>query len=619
MDRKEEQGPMKIAVASGKGGTGKTTFCVNLAYALAERGVKIRLLDCDVEEPNDYLFVQPKFDVQKTVEAMRPFWNEDLCTGCGECAAACRYNAMAVVKGKVLIFKELCHACGLCALVCPEKALTDKPLPIGTVEIASQNRPFFFAHGTLNIGEVMAPAVIRRVKTLVDPEAINIIDASPGTSCPVVETVDGADVAVLVTEPTPFGLNDLKLAVNMTLKKKIPTCIVVNRSDGTDRLIAEYAERVHVPIVGRIPFKREYAESYSSGSILTRIYPEFRENLLNIFFAISRLAGTFPPEIPADETFSVETENLEPFTAGTSSGFKEIAVISGKGGSGKTTLLASLAMLADNKVLADNDVDAADLHLLLGPTIREAHDFVGGLKMFIDPNQCTACGQCLPACRFGAIHPDGPIKDPHIQTFRIDQFSCEGCGVCEHICSFDAIRTKQNVVGKWFVSGTDYGPMVHARLGIAEENSGRLVTQVRNVASDLAKNLRKGLILSDGPPGTGCPVIASVGGADMVLIVTEPTVSGVHDMQRVLELAAHFRIPSLIVVNKADLNAEQTQRIKTIASEMGSTVISEIPFDPNVNDALMAVKTVIEYGKGPAFSAIVRLWGNLETILKKGV
>ncbi|MBN2439095.1 MAG: P-loop NTPase [Deltaproteobacteria bacterium] len=610
---------MKIAVASGKGGTGKTTFCVNLAYALAERGENIRLLDCDVEEPNDHLFVQPRFDDETAVEALRPVWSEDLCTGCGECAKACRYNAIAVVKGKVLIFNELCHACGLCSVVCPEKALTDKPSLIGTVEISSKNRPFFFAHGTLNIGEVMAPAVIRRVKFLVDPAAINIIDASPGTSCPVVETVDNADVAVLVTEPTPFGLNDLKLAVNLTLKKRIPTCIVINRSDGTDQLIAGYAERVKVPITGRIPFKRKYAESYSSGTILTHIYPELRENLLNIFSKISRLVGTVPPDVPADEMFSVETENLEPFTAGSSSNFKEIAVISGKGGSGKTTLIASLAMLADNKVLADNDVDAADLHLLLGPIVREAHDFVGGLKMVIDPNQCTACGQCAESCRFGAIHPDGPIKDPDIQTFRIDEFSCEGCGLCEYLCAFDAITARPNTVGRWYVSGTDYGPMVHARLGIAEENSGRLVTQVRNVAAELAKNLGKGLILSDGPPGTGCPVIASVSGADMVLIVTEPTVSGVHDMLRVLELAAHFRIPSLIVVNKADLNFEQTQRIKAIASEKGSKVIAEIPFDRHVNDALMAGKTVIEYGQGPAFGAIVRLWGKLETTLKKGV
>lgn len=438
---------MKISVASGKGGTGKTTFSVNLAYALAESGKLIRLLDCDVEEPNCYLFVQPKFDTPKAVEVLRPFWNEDLCTGCGECATACRYNAIAVVKNKVLIFKELCHACGLCSLVCPEKALTDTPSPVGTIEISPRNQPFFFAHGTLNVGEAMAPAVIRRVKSLVDPDAINIIDASPGTSCPVIETVNDTDVVVLVTEPTPFGLNDLKLAVNMSLKKKIPTCIVINRSEGADQLIADYAEKVGVPIAGRIPFERKYAESYSSGTILTHIYPDFRENLLNIFSAVSSLAGSVPPEVPPDEPLTLSTESLEPFSRGESSDFKEIAVISGKGGSGKTTVIASLAMLAKNKVLADNDVDAADLHLLLRPIIREAHDFVGGLKMSIDPAKCTACGQCAEHCRFGAIYPDGLINNQGVTAFRIDELSCEGCGVCEYLCPFDAITNRPNTVG----------------------------------------------------------------------------------------------------------------------------------------------------------------------------
>jgi MinD superfamily P-loop ATPase len=606
---------VKIAVASGKGGTGKTTFCVNLAYALSESGEKVRLLDCDVEEPNDHLFVQPRFAVQTVVEVQRPVLDEDLCTGCGDCAAACRYNAIAVVKGKVLIFNELCHACGLCVLVCPEKALRDEPSMIGTVEIAPHHEPFFFAHGTLNVGEAMAPAVIRRVKSLVDPEAVNIIDASPGTSCPVVETVDGADVAVLVTEPTPFGLHDLKLAVNLTLKKKVATCIVINRSDGTDALIDDYAQRVGVPIVGRIPFRREYAESYSSGAILTHLYPEVRENLLRIFAGVSHLAGTVPPPVPPEELFAVVERDGAPFAPGTSSGHREIAVISGKGGSGKTTLIASLALLAEDKVLADNDVDAADLHLLLRPAVRESHDFAGGMKMSIDPEQCTACGLCADSCRFGAIRPDGPVNDLGVETYRIDPFACEGCGVCEYVCPCDAIMSRPNTVGAWYVSGTDHGPMVHARLGIAEENSGRLVTQVRTVATELARTLGLGLLLSDGPPGTGCPVIASV---DMVLVVTEPTVSGVHDMQRVLELAAHFGIPSLIVVNKSDLNAEQTRRIRTIAADMGARVVAEIPFDRNVNDALMSCKTVIEHGKGPACEAIVRLWRELKTIIQKG-
>lgn len=604
---------MNITIASGKGGTGKTTFSVNLAHALADHGYMVRLLDCDVEEPNDHLFVQPKFTEEEPVKVMKPEWDETLCIGCGECAAACHYNAIAVINEKVMIFNELCHSCGVCSYVCPENALTEKPVEIGRVEAAPENQPFFFAHGTLNIAEAMAPAVIRSVKKYIDSNAVNILDASPGTSCPVVETVTDSDVAVLVTEPTPFGLNDLKLAVGLTLKKKVPTGIVINRSDGTDTIIAEYAERAKVPIVGRIPFKREYAEAYSNGQILTNRFPELKENLLEIFIGISHLVKTVPPEPPEEEAFTVKTESEVPFRTGDATGYKEITIISGKGGTGKTTVVGSLAMLADNKVIADNDVDAADLHLLLTPTIIEAHDFIGGEKAMIDASKCTGCGECAEACHFNAIRCDGPLNDQGTVTCRIDELACEGCGLCEYVCDFEAVITRPNVTGKWYVSGTDYGPMAHARLGIAEENSGRLVTQVRNVAADLAKKLKKEYILDDGPPGTGCPVIASVSGADRVLVVTEPTVSGVHDMERVLSLTKHFGIPALIVINKADLNTEQAKRIETIAMEMGSRVIAGIPFDRNVNDALMAGKTVIEYGRGPAFEAMHNIWN----ILKK--
>ena len=609
---------MNIAVASGKGGTGKTTFCVNLAYALAESGATVRLLDCDVEEPNGHLFVHPKFTEKMPVEVMKPVWNSTLCTGCGMCAEACHYNAIAVVKEKVLIFNELCHSCGVCSYICPEKALTERPVEVGYVEAAPHNDPFFFAHGTLNIAEALAPSVIQKVKKHIDPDAVNIIDASPGTSCPVVETVTGSDVAVLVTEPTPFGLNDLKLAVGLTLIRKVPTCIVINRSEGKDDNIARYAEHAGIPIVGRIPYKREYAEAYSRGAILAHIFVELKDNLLAIFDGVSRLVGTVPPPPPEREEFSVKAGPLDSFSTGTAKNFKEIAIISGKGGSGKTTVVASLAMLTGNKILADNDVDAADLHLLLAPTVREAHDFIGGHKAMIDASKCTGCGLCAEACHFGAILSKGSLNDRGTATCRIDELACEGCGLCEYVCDFDAITTMSNIVGKWYVSGTDYGPMVHARLGIAEENSGRLVTQVRNVATDLAVSLKKELILGDGPPGTGCPVIATISGADRVLIVTEPTVSGVHDMQRVLRLTGHFGIPSLIVINKADLNTEQAERIQTIAKEMGSRVIAEIPFDHHVNDALMAGQTVIEHGKGPAFKAVVNLWTELHKAIETG-
>ena len=606
---------MNMAVASGKGGTGKTTYAVNLAYALADCGHTVRLLDCDVEEPNDHLFVKPEFSERKPVEVMKPVWDEKLCTGCGKCAEACHYNAIAVVKGKVLIFNELCHSCGVCSYICPEKAITERPTEIGWIETAPENQPFFFAHGVLNIAETMAPAVVRQVKTYCNPAAINIIDASPGTSCPVVESVTDADVAVMVTEPTPFGLNDLKLAVGLALERKVPTCIVINRSDGIDSIITEYAERVGIPVVGRIPYKREYAEAYSSGTILTHTFPELKENLLEIFNGVSSLVGTLPPEPPEEEDFSVKAGSLDPLSTGIADNYKEITVISGKGGSGKTTVVASLAMLAENKVLADNDVDAADLHLLLAPTVREAHDFVGGQKAVIETSKCIGCGMCKEACHFNAIHSDGSLNDQDVTTYRIDDIACEGCGLCEYVCDFEAITTKPTTVGKWYVSGTNYGPMAHARLGIAEDNSGRLVTKVRNVAADLAKKLKKELIIGDSPPGIGCPVIASISGADRALIVTEPTVSGVHDMQRVLRLIGHFDIPALIVINKADLNKEQAERIETIAKEMGSRVIARIPFDHHVNDALMAGQTVIEHGKGPAFEAVINLWNQLHNAI----
>lgn len=599
---------MVITVASGKGGTGKTTFAVNLAHALALRGDRVRLLDCDVEEPNDHLFVNPDFTKQTSVKVPKPVWNKDKCTSCGKCAEACNYNAIAVVKGKVLIFNELCHSCGVCSYICPEGALTEKDVVIGTVQAAPENKPFPFAHGLLNIGEALAPNVVRAVKEYLDPEAINIIDASPGTACPVVEAVRGSDVAMLVTEPTPFGLNDLKLAVGLTLKLGVPTGIIVNRSDGEDRIIADYAEQIGLPIAGRIPFERKYAEVYSEGKILVEWFPELRENLLSIY---DNLLAAKPPE-PAEDVFDLTTGEPAPFEIGSASNYREVTVISGKGGTGKTTVVASLAHLAKNKILADNDVDAADLHLLLTPIVREGHDFVGGTKAIIDSEKCTACGKCADACHFNAIRNDGPANSRTDSTYRIEPLACEGCGLCPLVCPAQAIQSEKNVTGRWYVSRTDYGPMAHARLGIAEENSGRLVTQVRNRAGQLADELKQELILGDGPPGTGCPVIASVSGADLVLIVTEPTVSGVHDMERVMSLAAHFGVPALVVINKADLNTEQAHRIEKIAEKHGSRVIGRIPFDRVVNDALMAGKTVVEYGEGSAEAAVREMWTELQ-------
>lgn len=602
---------MIITVASGKGGTGKTTFAVNLAYALAGKGENVRLLDCDVEEPNDHLFVKPVFDLETPVTVCKPVWEKAKCNACGKCAEACNYNAIAVVKDKVLVFNELCHSCGVCAYVCPEKALTEKECVIGKVHVSSGNRPFFFAHGILNIGEALAPKVVNFLKKHIDGDAVNILDASPGASCSVMEAVDGADAAVLVTEPTPFGLNDLKLAVGLCLKMRVPTGIVVNRSDGEDDIINQYAENTGVPILGRIPFKREYAESYSAGNILVEQYPELETNLLDIYQNIRALKGQSVPDVPGEEEMFPVERSISTLQKGSAVVHKEITVISGKGGTGKTTILGAFAELADEKVLVDNDVDAADLHLLLKPATLESQDFVGGQKAVIDAQKCVVCGKCERHCHYNAIKLDGPGNGAVEKTYRVDALACEGCGFCSIVCPAAAVSMKNNISGRWYISDTDLGPMVHARLGIAEENSGRLVTQVRNAAVSLSEALHKGLILADGPPGTGCPVIASISGTDLVIIVTEPTVSGVHDMKRVFELTKHFGVSALVIINKADLNAEQALRIEEIARDHNSRVIARIPFDRSVHDALMEGKTIINYGKCIAEASVRKAWSEV--------
>jgi MinD superfamily P-loop ATPase len=471
----------------------------------------------------------------------------------------------------------------------------------------------------LNISEALAPNVVSAVKSHVDKTAINIIDASPGTACPVVKALDGADVAVLLTEPTPFGLHDLKLAAAMTLEMKIPTGIVVNRSDGRDTIIEDWAQWAGIPIVGRIPFQRKYAETYSSGEILVDRHDELKETLLLIYDNLRGLAGTTPPGSPALEPFrsaSGAPRPVDPNSAPKAPGqYRELVIISGKGGTGKTTVAASFAALSKDHVLADNDVDAADLHLLLEPTVLEAHPFVGGVKATVDSAKCIGCGRCADICHFDAFRMDGPGNDVVAKTWAVDAFACEGCGLCPLVCPVGAIRTEEAICGEWFVSDTAFGPMVHARLGIAEENSGKLVSQVRKRAGGLAREKDADRILGDGPPGTGCPVIASVSGVDLVLIVTEPTVSGVHDMERVLELAAHFRVPALVIINKADLNTEQAERIRKIAAARDSGVIAELPFDSMVNAALAAGKTVVQYKESAAAEAIRQAWDGVRAAL----
>jgi MinD superfamily P-loop ATPase len=611
---------MNIVIASGKGGTGKTTVAVSLAYTVSRLGQPVRLLDCDVEAPNDHLFVKPNFTDTRDIEVLKPAWDQSRCIGCGKCVDACNFNAIAKLKEDILIFPELCRGCGACSYVCPSDALAELKTPIGRIQIDPDHPRFFFAHGVLNIGEILAPTVIRGVKSHIVDSAINILDAAPGTACPVASAFEGAHVAVLVTEPTPFGLYDLKLAAAMTLELGIPTGIVVNRSGSSDDLISEYAKEIGVPIIGRIPFSRSYAESYSSGNVLVNGFQELEDTFIGIFERLKKLTvQTVPSPPPAEQPFTVEfdesvaedtTSERQTNTA------REVVIVSGKGGTGKTTVAAAFAHLQENGALADTDVDASDLHLLLNPRIREIHIFTGGHLAVVDSAACTGCGMCADACRFDAFRFDGAANDVTGTTYRVDPVTCEGCGHCVTVCPEHAIETEPRFIGHWYDSSTDFGPFSHARLGTGEENSGKLVTEVRARAAELARKFGKTRILSDGPPGTGCPVIASVTGAGLVLIVTEPTVSGVHDMTRVLDLCSRFGNDALVIINKADLNPEQASRIEKIAVAKDSRVIARIPFDPAVHRALMAGRTVIHDSDSPAGSSLRDAWEEVKTALK---
>ena len=289
----------------------------------------------------------------------------------------------------------------------------------------------------------------------------------------------------------------------------------------------------------------------------------------------------------------------------------ELVVISGKGGTGKTSLLASFAVLAGNAVLADCDVDAADLHLVLAPTIRERHAFSSGREAVVNEEDCITCGICVEPCRFEAV--SRVRTEAGGSTYRIDPVSCEGCGVCVRVCPVGAIDFSERLSGHWMVSDTRAGPMVHARLGIAAENSGKLVSTVRQAARQLAKEQRRDLILVDGPPGIGCPVIAAIGGATAVLIVTEPTLSGAHDLERVLDLARHFGVQSLVCVNKWDINPERTTEIEGMALAAGAKLAGRIRYDPAVTRAQIDVRAVVETDAASA-ADIRKVWEALALV-----
>jgi len=285
---------------------------------------------------------------------------------------------------------------------------------------------------------------------------------------------------------------------------------------------------------------------------------------------------------------------------------KEVVVLSGKGGTGKTSIVGSFAAIAKSKVLADCDVDAADLHLLLQPTIRDEHEFWSGQVAVIDQEKCTRCGLCQELCRFKAI-----------DDFRVDTVSCEGCGFCANICPAEAITMTENLAGQWSISDTRYGPLVHARLGIAQENSGKLVATVRQQAREMAKKVKLDYIITDGPPGIGCPVISSLSGADLALLITEPTLSGIHDLERVLGVCHHFGVQALVCINKYDINEDNTHQIEGYCLSQGVEVANRIPFDNVVTEAIARGLPVVEYVRNGVSHQIEALWEIVSKSLNK--
>jgi MinD superfamily P-loop ATPase len=593
---------MIIAIASGKGGTGKTLVATNLAAAMGAAYV-----DCDVEGANGHIFFKPEIAVRRpaVIDVPEP---TDACTGCGACAKVCRFGALAALKSGVLVFNELCHSCGACLEVCPSRALRWTKHVLGHVRLgrcrAGRGQWLPFADGELAVGQVRASAVIRQVKQAIGAAARTIIDCPPGASCAVAEALRGTDLCLLVTEPTPFGLSDLEKAVGLAEHLDIPHAVILNRCDLGGADVHGFCASRGIPIVLEVPHDAAIASAYAEGHLLyaaNRRYAEVFDTLAEAVLD-SSLPRRRPAGRPGREAPGVLEEDPPPLKPPEPAAktLVRVAVVSGKGGTGKTSLAASLAVLGRELVVADGDVDAANLHLVLFPQNEVRHVFSGSRLAVIDPQMCRGCSVCANECRFDAITLGN--------VATVDPLRCEGCGLCALVCPLAGtaempISIQPRLSGHAHVGKTAWGPMARGSLLAGGEASGKLVTLVRTLADEAAGRSDARWVLIDSSPGTGCPVNASLTGCDLAVVVTEPTLSGLHDLERVLDLAAWFRIQALVVINKADLCARVAEEIRCLCRRRGVEVVGEIPFDRGVPESL-GRSVVPALGEGPGAEAL---------------
>jgi len=600
---------MILAIASGKGGTGKTLVATNLAAALGAAYV-----DCDVEGANGHIFFKPEIAVRRpaAIDVPEP---TDACTGCGACAKACRFGALAALKSGVLVFNELCHSCGACLEVCPSHALRWTKHVLGHVRLgrcrAGRGQWLPFTDGELAVGQVRASAVIRQVKEAAPEAAHTVLDCPPGCSCAVTEAVRGADLCLLVTEPTPFGLSDLEKAIGLVEHLDIPHAVILNRCDLGGADVHGFCRGRRIPIVLEVPHDAAIASAYAEGHLLyavNRRYAEVFDTLAESLLDES-LPRRRPAARPGRDAPGVLEEDPPPRRPPEPAAkpLTRIAVVSGKGGTGKTSLAASLAVLGQNLAVADGDVDAANLHLVLFPRGEQRHVFSGSRLAVIDPQMCRGCAVCANECRFDAI----TLGD----VATVDPLRCEGCGLCALVCPLAGtaempIRIQPRLSGHAHVGKTAWGPMARGSLLAGGEASGKLVTLVRTLADEAAGRADARRVLIDSSPGTGCPVNASLTGCDLAVVVTEPTQSGLHDLGRILDLAAWFRIRALVVINKADLCARVAEEIRGLCRRRDVEVVGEVPFDRGVPESLSR-SVVPALGDGPGAEALREVCGTI--------